>query len=85
MLMAFALILSKGFMKLQIKSDGTTVGTRVTDIDTGEPLGYIQKITWQVSVEDPVATCTVVIAKMPIELVTVSANVKDDNAILKDQ
>lgn len=67
-------------MRLEIKSDGTTVGTQITNVETGEKLGYVQKITWEVSVEDPVATCTVVIAKMPVEVLGVVEDIKELDA-----
>ena len=54
-------------MKLQIESDGTAIGTKITNVENGEVVGLVQKITWEVSVESPVAACTVVIAKMPIK------------------
>lgn len=65
-------------MKLKIESDGTTVGTQVTDIETGKRVGMIQKITWEVSVDDPVATCTIVIAKMPL---LATASVKNQKVV----
>lgn len=67
-------------MRLQIKSDGTTTGTQITNAETGEKLGYVQKITWEVSVEDPVATCTIVIAKMPVEVLGVVEDIKELDA-----
>lgn len=67
-------------MRLEIKSDGTTVGTQITNVETGEKLGYVQKITWEVSVEDPVATCTIVIAKMPVEVLGIVEDIKELDA-----
>lgn len=67
-------------MKLQIESDGTSIGTKITDVETGEKLGYIQEITWKVSVDDPVAKCTLVIAKMPIKVLGIDKEIKELDA-----
>ncbi len=60
-------------MKLKIISDGTNLGTKVIDVESGETLGLVQKIDWQIGVGEAFATATVVLSKLPIE-VEVDAN-----------
>jgi hypothetical protein len=59
-------------MKLKIISDGTNVGTRLIDENTGEMIGYIQKITWKANVESFLPTVTVELLDIPVEIVTKS-------------
>ena len=51
-----------------IKSDGTAAGTLVTD-ETGNPVGLVQKIVWEVSVDDPWAKAEITVAGVPLEAV----------------
>jgi hypothetical protein len=60
-------------MKIRIESDGTSVGTKVTDLD-GKLIGYVQEITWKTTLTEPLATCTITIAKVPVDLVVESPN-----------
>lgn len=54
-------------MKLKITSDGTSLGTKLVDEDSGETIGLVQKIEWSIGVDSAFATCTVKLAKMPLE------------------
>jgi hypothetical protein len=44
-----------------------TNDTRVYD-DSGQPIGYVQKIKWEASVEDPVPKCTIEVVNANIEV-----------------
>lgn len=55
-------------MKLKIISDGTTVGTKLINEETGEMVGLVQNIQWEVGVGDNFASATVRLIKVPVEL-----------------
>lgn len=61
-------------MKLKLISDGTNLGTKLIDEDTGESLKGISQIDFQASVADPVAEVTVKFFNIPVEIVS-KANV----------
>jgi hypothetical protein len=61
-------------MQLKIVSDGTAVGTKCLD-ENEKPIGLIQKIQWEVSVDQPVVTAVITIAKLPADLVLKKENV----------
>lgn len=50
---------------LKIKSDGTTVGTKITYDD--KQIGYLQKITYEVSVNDVITNCILEAVKVGID------------------
>ncbi len=56
-------------MKLKIISDGTTVGTKLINEETGEMIHYVQKITWEVNAQGAISKATIELAKIPIEVV----------------
>jgi hypothetical protein len=56
-----------GMAYISIISDGTPHGTKVTVQDTGKAIAYVQSIDWHLDVNG-VATVTLVIKKVPIEL-----------------
>jgi hypothetical protein len=57
-------------MKLKIVSDGTNSGTRLIDEDTGEMVHKIQKLTWSTDVENWIATTTIELVDVPVEIVS---------------
>jgi hypothetical protein len=69
-------------MRLRIESDGTSMGTRVTDVETGRVLPA-QAVTWTIDLreQDPraahLATATIV-----VPLVQVSAEAVAEHAAL---
>jgi len=52
--------------EVRIISDGTSAGTCVFD-STGEMIGRVQKIKWEISVSSGVSKATLEIAKVPID------------------
>src|SRR3990167_3463131 len=57
-------------MRIKIISDGTTLGTKVIDEETGEKIGLIQKIVWSADVNKVITECTVKLVKVPVEIIT---------------
>lgn len=63
-------------MKLKIISDGTNIGTRLVDEDSGEPIPLIQKLTWEASADGfNLTKVTVEILNIPVEI-TAKADVE---------
>ena len=60
---------------MKIVSDGTALGTQVFDAD-GNQIGLVQKVTWEVSVDQPYA-------KMIVEVFGVPSNLVAEGAVLK--
>lgn len=56
-------------MKLKIISDGTTVGTKLINEETGEMVNLVQKITYKISLDDFVGHATVSFLNIPVEIV----------------
>lgn len=57
-------------MKLKIISDGTNVGTKLVDEDTGQAIGLIQKLTWEGDAKDVLTKITVEFVNIPVEITT---------------
>lgn len=56
-------------MRIKIVSDGTGIGTKVINADTGERLRWIKRISWSISGPDELATATVHFTKVEIEVI----------------
>jgi hypothetical protein len=59
---------SKSGLCLRIVSDGTPMGTRIVEEDSGLALGAVQSITWHLDVSTMLATCDVQLLKVPVDL-----------------
>ena len=57
-------------MKLKIISDGTNVGTKLIDEDTGEMIHGISKLTWEANVKEIVSKVNVEFFNIPVEIVS---------------
>ncbi len=55
-------------MKLKIISDGTKVGTRLVNAETGEAIGLIQNLKWEVDVKEPFTKVTVTLLNVGFEM-----------------
>jgi hypothetical protein len=55
-------------MKIKIISDGTPMGTHVTNADTGEKLELVRSVAWTCEI-DKLATATITVSKVPISVV----------------
>ena len=55
-------------MRLKIISDGLTRTTKVVDADTGEPLEYIKRVTWEAVAGQAHATATIELTDVPVEI-----------------
>lgn len=55
-------------VKLRIVSDGTAPGTRVEDED-GRTLHGVQSVEWKVEVGEGMATATLVVHRVPVDVV----------------
>ena len=56
-------------MKLKIISDGTVIGTNLINIETGEKIGLVQKITFAADAhENPITRTTIEILNIPVEM-----------------
>jgi hypothetical protein len=55
-------------MKIMIISDGTPMGTHVTNAVTGEKLELVQSVTWTCAGND-LATATITVRKVPVAVV----------------
>ena len=56
-------------MRVKITSNGTARGTRIVNADTEEPLERVTEATWSVKAGDTLATATLVIANVEVDLV----------------
>ena len=56
-------------MKLKIISDGSTAGTKIIDVESGEALGYVQMIQISAMVGEPTVEAIVYMAGIPLEMV----------------
>ena len=54
---------------MKIISDGTKIGTRLVD-DTGNPIGLIQKLTWECNAADVLTKITLELVNIPVEITT---------------
>ena len=50
-------------MKVHIESKGEAFDTKITDLETGKPVGLVQKVTWEVDVNNQIPRCTLEILK----------------------
>jgi thymidylate kinase len=55
-------------MNLKVISDGTVMGTRVVNADTGEELSGVKAVKWEISTESITADVVIVLAKVPVEI-----------------
>jgi hypothetical protein len=58
-------------MKIKIVSDGTSMGTKIVNADTGEDTGLVkqvQSITWSIDAKS-LATVVMTLVKVPVEVV----------------
>lgn len=57
-------------MKLKIISDGTSVGTKLFDEDTGESVPLVQRLTWEATADGfNLTKVTVELLNVPVEIV----------------
>ena len=59
-------------MKLKIISDGTSAGTNVVNLETGEPVERVKRITWVCDANDPklrIGKVELELIGVPVELV----------------
>ena len=70
-------------MKINIISDGTSSGTKITDIATGKILGCVQKVVWELDINN-VSKCTLEISGIPLDLTTEVTEVKHVKVDLED-
>ncbi len=61
-------------MLFKITSDGTSGNTRITDLSNGKLVGKVQKIVWEVSVDEPLAKCSIEIVGVPLEIDKTNVN-----------
>ena len=54
---------------IRIVSDGTTSGTRLIDVESGESIGFVESIEWAATIGQPLTKTVVVFNKVPVELV----------------
>ena len=54
--------------KFKIISNGTTTGTKIIDLDTGEAISCVQEITWSCNANDPLVSCTIKLINVEIEV-----------------
>lgn len=57
-------------MKLKIISDGTNTGTHLIDIETGERVQQISKISWKADVKELITTASIELTNIPVEIVS---------------
>ena len=55
--------------KLKIISDGTSNGTALVDVETGQAISNVMSITWSIDVDTMLATATVKLTSIPTEIV----------------
>ena len=60
---------------VKIISDGTAEGTKLVDEQTGESIGYVTHLSWEVGVNTKIATATVTIVKVPVDMVNIEMKV----------
>lgn len=56
-------------MKLKIISDGTATGTKLIDEASGEAIGLVQSIKWEMQASQVVSMATVTVLKVPFEAI----------------
>ena len=56
-------------VKYKIISDGTSVGTKLIDIEAGKILTGIKEITWNCNADSLLSTCTVTLCNVEIDAV----------------
>lgn len=61
-------------IKLKIISDGTNLGTKIIDEETGTQVSNIKKITWKADYERSITTAIIEFFNLPVEI-TSSAKV----------
>ncbi len=59
---------SEAPMQLKLTSDGTATGTILVNEKTGEKIGGVRSITWQCSVDDPVAKALIEVDLMGVDI-----------------
>jgi hypothetical protein len=57
-------------MKLKLISDGTNIGTKLINEDTGEAVSGISQISWEAKPEDPITKVVVEFFNIPVEIAT---------------
>jgi hypothetical protein len=57
-------------MKLKIISDGTNIGTHLVDVETGERVQQIGKISWKANAKELTTTANVELTNIPVEIVS---------------
>lgn len=56
-------------LKLKIVSDGTTDGTAIYDVATGEAINNVVGVEWSVSIGNPLAVCRIEFVDVQVEVV----------------
>ena len=54
-------------MRLKIISDGTSLGTKIIDAETGEVVDFVQRVDFSITVEGS-ARCTIEILQPAIDI-----------------
>ena len=57
-------------MKLKIISDGTNTGTHLIDIETGERVQQISKLSWKADAKELTTTASVELTNIPVEIIS---------------
>lgn len=53
--------------RFKIIADPSMYHCKLIDLETGEPIPYVQKITWSASVDEPLAHCTIELYNVAFE------------------
>ena len=56
-------------MKIKIVSDGTSVGTKIVDVETGKAITNVSAITWHAEANEVETEATLVLSNVPVELI----------------
>lgn len=59
-------------MKLKIISDGTKLGTKLVNEETGEPVQLVQSIEWETNFSDTIPIATIKIAMPKVDLTSMA-------------
>ena len=70
-------------MKIKIISDGTMLGTKIVDEETGKELSFVRKVEWTLDLNaqppwNRLATCKLEMFNVPVELVGEAEITKKD-------
>lgn len=55
-------------MKLKVISDGTALGTKVINAETGEAIENISRISWELDASVYIAQAVIEVIEIPVEL-----------------